>query len=323
MDDAVELIELYSSLGVERVICTPHYRSPHYDVPVSDAEAAFSLLETRLAELGVSHPALRIGAEVHMSRDFESDLRSDTFPTLCSSRYILVEFPNDSLPDHAIRWVHELRVRGFHPIMAHPERHLEVRRNPKIVKDLIGQGLLMQITASCFAPAEARLGAEESGAGVSGLGGAGEGRSGSEAGGSRGSRSGADGSGSGGSGSGGSGSGGTSSGGPRSGGARGDKAGFGKSNRSKEKSAALRQYEKIAWDILANGHAAVIASDSHGVHRRRPELSVAYDAIEARYGESVVNTLIDNANAIWENRPMSPVTPAIQPTKRWFSFLRG
>lgn len=136
------------------MFCTPHYRSQHFHAPRADARTAYRTLQQQLAEHRVYAGTgldLVLGAEVHLAPDLADDLQADAVPTLGDTRYVLVEFPNDALPPHALHWVHELVARGLHPIMAHPERHVVLRRQPHLVHELMAQGLSMQLTAQCFA----------------------------------------------------------------------------------------------------------------------------------------------------------------------------
>lgn len=157
--ESLALTELYCSEGIARVFCTPHYRSPAYHVPAAAALSAFGTLEEQRQQRGAESnaaPQLVVGAEVHLALDLAEDLRQDSVPTLGSTRYVLVEIPNNDLPAHSLRWIHELIVRGYRPIMAHPERNTVLRKDSKQLDHLIEMGLLMQLTAMCFIPDEAR-----------------------------------------------------------------------------------------------------------------------------------------------------------------------
>jgi protein-tyrosine phosphatase len=73
--------------------------------------------------------------------------------------------------------------------------------------------------------------------------------------------------------------------------------------------------DKLAWELLRQGHACVIASDAHDTKARPPALAEAYRAIRAEWGEAVCEQLMANANAIWADAPCHPVQ--ITSTRRW------
>lgn len=255
--DALLLTDMYTDCGVSQVFCTPHYRNPAYHVPVEVARDAFGSLESQRATrpLNATTLDLVVGAEVHLAPGFADDLRQNLIPTLGDTHYVLVEFPNTELPDHSLRWIHELTIRGYRPIMAHPERHLVLRQDPKRVEDLTCMGVLMQLTAMCFLPES-------------------DGRSTAQ---SRGS------------------------------------------SHATHRHDAKNPVNQFAWQLLTQGHGTVIASDAHGTTRRPPRLKSAYEEISHRLGENVAETLIQNANAIWNDEEVTAVTPTVAETKKgWF-----
>lgn len=77
---------------------------------------------------------------------------------------------------------------------------------------------------------------------------------------------------------------------------------------------------KLAWNLLEQGKLDVIASDAHNTTTRPPGLMDAYDRIAAKFGDDVTETLIANANAIWDNGECQPVEVK---TRTGRSGLRG
>jgi protein-tyrosine phosphatase len=233
MEDAEELMASFSRLGTDRVFCTSHFCSPHFDVTRERLDEAYSLV--------ASHGSLPIeiapGAEVRLSSALKEVILADRIPTLGNTRYVLVEFRSDRISTKALDLMHELVIRELVPIVAHPERNIAVQKSPGLVDELIERGAIMQLTAHCF-----------------------HGR------------------------------------GPS------------------------RMAEKMAWHILEKGQAAVIASDAHDCSLRPPGLLDAYGAIADKYGHQVVDQLIQNANAIWENQPVSEIAIS-QPKRTLFGNL--
>lgn len=89
--------------------------------------------------------------------------------------------------------------------------------------------------------------------------------------------------------------------------------------KSNQQSQSLAT-DKLAWRILEAGRATVIASDAHNTATRPPLLTAAYEQIGQQLGESIVDRLVENANAIWFGEPCLPVVPG-KPKKRriwWF-----
>ncbi len=74
---------------------------------------------------------LFLGAEYYFAGELLEAARKKTLLTLGeSSRYVLIEFPQDTLP---MRWeqvLFEIRTRGYVAVIAHPERCAAVQRDP-------------------------------------------------------------------------------------------------------------------------------------------------------------------------------------------------
>jgi protein-tyrosine phosphatase len=73
--------------------------------------------------------------------------KNNIIPTLNNSRYILIEFPMTFIPRCAKEVLFNIRLLGYIPIIAHPERNLKIMENPDIIEDLIELGCYFQINA--------------------------------------------------------------------------------------------------------------------------------------------------------------------------------
>lgn len=154
------LLQQMRASGVQRVFCTSHYGSLHFPVPRDSMRAAYDIVQQIRADsaqdAGDAYPQLALGAEVRLMPALVEDIRRSDVPTLGETSYVLVEFPGNEISSQALQWVHELKVRGYRPIMAHPERNVAVQKQPGLVEQLLEAGLLLQLTANCFVQPDAR-----------------------------------------------------------------------------------------------------------------------------------------------------------------------
>ncbi len=149
LEDAARLLTALRASGVNRVFCTSHFKSPHFDTPLEDLQAQFQLLcaaRAKLPEPG-AWPELVFGAEVRISPAIEPELRACAVPRLGETDYVLAEYPSRDIKVSDFQLQYELRVRGYKTILAHPERNLLLLRCPELVEDLMENGMLMQVTA--------------------------------------------------------------------------------------------------------------------------------------------------------------------------------
>jgi protein-tyrosine phosphatase len=154
LQDAVDLARLFVREGVTAVAATPHVRD---DFPTSAdlMLRAVGALQSVLDQEDIPLIVLP-GAEVAvdwLARLHDSELRRLALGG--SGRYILVETPYRGWPVDLLERILRLRVAGFTPVLAHPERNAAVQARPSLLAPLVSGGTLIQVTASSL---DGRLG---------------------------------------------------------------------------------------------------------------------------------------------------------------------
>ena len=161
LDDGVESLGAAVQLGcaavrdgVEAIAATPHVRDD-YPTSADEMERGVRDLRAALAAEGVALELLP-GGEIafdRLSLLAEDELRR--FALGGSKQALLLEFPYFGWPLGLEQTVFELRVRGWRPVLAHPERNDEVQTNPDRLGHLVETGALIQLTAASL---DGRLG---------------------------------------------------------------------------------------------------------------------------------------------------------------------
>jgi len=152
--DALDMARAFVSDGVTAIAATPHVRD---DYPTSPDEMlrGVDALRQALDEEGVELTILS-GAELAVdwiARLDGVELRNLTLAR--NGRYVLVETPYYGWPLELVERLLGLRVAGFTPILAHPERNGVVQGNPSLLAPLVRGGTLVQVTAGSL---DGRLG---------------------------------------------------------------------------------------------------------------------------------------------------------------------
>jgi protein-tyrosine phosphatase len=129
--------------GIAHIVCTPH---------ASDAYPYRSeLVLERLAELrgllaGVVE--LSLGCEFHMTAENVEDAEANPLRySIDGSGYLEIEFPGQAIPLQMDEAIYRLQVRGYTPIVTHPERYPAVQREPEALAEWMRKGCLVQVTA--------------------------------------------------------------------------------------------------------------------------------------------------------------------------------
>jgi len=129
---ALEALETFRAQDVRTVIATPHVSGVSTLTPQGREEALGPIdraYETLRAAAAERLPDLRLerGAEVML--DVPSPDFSDPRLRLAGTNFVLVEFPWMSVPPNAAQALFELKLAGWTPVLAHPERYT----NPEVV----------------------------------------------------------------------------------------------------------------------------------------------------------------------------------------------
>lgn len=132
--------------GVTVAACTPHILPGLYHNTGPQIRAGVAALQVALDQEGI---ALRLvtGADNHIVPDFVGGLKSGHLLTIADTRYVLVEPPHHVAPQRMDELFFGIQAAGYVPILTHPERLSWLSQNYDIVKQLIHNGVWMQITA--------------------------------------------------------------------------------------------------------------------------------------------------------------------------------
>ena len=132
--------------GITAVACTPHILPGVYNNTGPVIRAALARLRDTIAQAGIPL-RLMTGADVHIAPDLGAQLGDGRALTLNESRYFLLEPPHSILPPRLENHIFELQMVGYSPILTHPERLSWLDGHYDLVKRLVYNGLLIQLTA--------------------------------------------------------------------------------------------------------------------------------------------------------------------------------
>jgi len=155
-DDAVALAMARQAVadGVTAIAVTPHMREGDYLNERPRVIEALERLRGLLAREEVPL-ALEPGSEVHLSTRLAERLLErrilaygDRLPDAGQLAYLLLECPYRTRPIRLEETVFELLLAGIVPVIAHPERIRWFQEDPQRYADLVGRGVLGQMTTS-------------------------------------------------------------------------------------------------------------------------------------------------------------------------------
>jgi protein-tyrosine phosphatase len=123
---AVEGLRAFAAEGVTASIATPHLRASlleraaERDEYLAQVDAAWGEL---VALGGAECPSLRLERGFEVMLDTPAPDLSDPRLRLAGTQFVLVEFPFMTVPPNAGPAIFELKLNGWTPVLAHPERY--------------------------------------------------------------------------------------------------------------------------------------------------------------------------------------------------------
>lgn len=137
--------------GISTIVATPHHRHPSFSNKKSLVIDNVKRINEELKEKNVPLEVLA-GQEIRLFGEMSEALdQKDDLLTLNNSEYILIEFPSSNIPRYTDQLFYDLLVKGYTPVIAHPERNAEIADNPDKLYRLIKNGALSQVTAASVA----------------------------------------------------------------------------------------------------------------------------------------------------------------------------
>lgn len=143
------MARLAAADGVRTMVATPHVNTD-FDYELTEIARRCGELNVQLARAEVPLAVLA-GAEIAVSR--LTELSDDVLGDLClgASRALLVESPYAQAADFLDELLFDLEVRGFQPLLAHPERCPIFQRDFDRLRQIVERGILCSVTAGSMA----------------------------------------------------------------------------------------------------------------------------------------------------------------------------
>lgn len=145
-EESQKMLRLAEKNGDEIIFATPHYMKgiyePDFDTVKQEAEKLKQMAKAEGINIEIA-----CGQEIMLENSIIDRLQEGKVKGLNGTRYMLVEFPMDKLPEDAGELLYELKIRGMVPIVAHPERYKYVIEKPYKMNKFIDEGCLFQLNA--------------------------------------------------------------------------------------------------------------------------------------------------------------------------------
>jgi protein-tyrosine phosphatase len=144
LQETLEMLRLAARDGITHVVATPHYR--HGESPTArDIEVKIMQVRQEIVKSCIAIELLA-GADIRLTYELIAGIQEHRIPTINNSRYFLLELP-DLIPPQLDDFLFETRLKGYVPVITHPERNYSLLSAQKKVEAIRDAGALFQLTA--------------------------------------------------------------------------------------------------------------------------------------------------------------------------------
>lgn len=154
LDMSLDMLRMAVAAGTADIVATPHVNRRGIVASWSEITNELQLLQSAAKHAGLP---IRIyaGAEVELNYDALRFLKGKGDVAYCigGTSYLLCELTEQSQPDQTEKLLFELMLRGYIPVLAHPERYVRIMAHPEQVLQWMKRGVLTQCNVGSFAGA--------------------------------------------------------------------------------------------------------------------------------------------------------------------------
>jgi protein-tyrosine phosphatase len=144
MEIAIQMLQFSMNEGVNEMILTPHFNIPSYIN--EDVERQYRLLYDHILENAIEFK-LHLGNEIYLSQENMAGIESEKAYTMGESHYLLLELPYYHFyPFHEVL-ISNLQSKRYKVLLAHVERYDIFSKKPKMIEELVYNGVYAQLTS--------------------------------------------------------------------------------------------------------------------------------------------------------------------------------
>ena len=135
LEETMSMLQSLSDLGIQRFITTPHIMGDFYQNSAETINPGLEKIREEIKKEG-KHWEIIAAAEYYMDHEFLSKLDSGPLLTVHKNK-VLVEFSYINRPNNMKDMLFALKINGYQPIVAHPERDPYLYTSMKEYEDLL------------------------------------------------------------------------------------------------------------------------------------------------------------------------------------------
>jgi protein-tyrosine phosphatase len=135
LEETMTMLQSLADLGIERFVTTPHVMGDFYQNSPETILPGLEKIQEAIKKEGKPWK-IRAAAEYYMDHEFLTKLDAGPLLTIHQNK-VLVEFSYVNRPNNMKDMLFALKINGYSPILAHPERYPYLYTSMREYEDLL------------------------------------------------------------------------------------------------------------------------------------------------------------------------------------------
>lgn len=144
MEDTLLCLQQYIEWGMKRVICTPHVSQDYHPNTSKQLQQALETVKQAVAEANLPIE-VSLAAEYLLDESFYEQLERSNLLSFGKEQYVLFETGWANSPHQLEQSLFMMQLKGYTPVLAHPERYHYYQTEPHHLMTLKEKGCLFQL----------------------------------------------------------------------------------------------------------------------------------------------------------------------------------
>ncbi|MBO0933554.1 tyrosine-protein phosphatase [Fibrella aquatilis] len=144
IDEALVCLQQLADWGIRHIVTTPHISQDFYPNTSAHLHEAGQQIQALIATHDLPL-TFTVAAEYLTDELFDARLQQNDLLNFGTERFVLIETGWAALPRQLPQWLFQMQVKGYQPILAHPERYLYFRGKSTQLAELRQHGCRLQL----------------------------------------------------------------------------------------------------------------------------------------------------------------------------------
>lgn len=147
IEESIKILQKAADAGVTTIVATPHVLEVPSKSEWQEVSNVFNGLKQKIVQENI-HIEMILGAELFISPELPKTIKENRELTINNrNKYVLIELPMNEIPYFTKQIIFELQLQGIVPILAHPERYMEIQKDINKLVDFVRKGVLTQLNS--------------------------------------------------------------------------------------------------------------------------------------------------------------------------------